>query len=199
MSTHARKFTSTSDRITITPTAFLNGCAGFAIHFAFQVDAGATTLSPGAFFTLFSQFDGTAPNDAFYVNYNAPSSGNNNLSMGVTDGESHFLSYETDSSFDPFAGMAGDGLWHYLTLEVNTSDSSYQGTSKLSIDGTTYTSAQWVRTATGDFYHRNLASSSAAFVVGGNVAAPWNGPVGFSVADIGVWVYPSIGRGPDDL
>ena len=44
MSTSARKFTATTDAITITPLNTLAGALGFAYHFAFQLAAGSTTL-----------------------------------------------------------------------------------------------------------------------------------------------------------
>ena len=126
MSTSARKFTATTDSIAITPTSTLSGAIAFSLHFAFKLDSGATTLggsnpdgallfgqwgnSNASNIILFGYSDQTNPFDA-----TSPPGSGNFLTLYVSDGNGHYQNWV--STFDPFAGMAGDGNWHYLTLE----------------------------------------------------------------------------------
>lgn len=191
MSSHARKFLATTDKIVITPNP-LGNCQAFGFHFAFQLAAGATTLAPGGFGALFSQ----QPNVfalAYVGNANTAFSGTkpasgNYLVLQFTDGFGHYQQWNLQ--LDPFAGMAGDGLWHFLSAEWNMVSNSFTGNAILSIDGTTYNAGQLVQTFSGSLNTHNLATSSAALAFGTNDSG-WPALVGLSIANRALWVIPT--------
>jgi hypothetical protein len=110
----ARHFDATTDSIVLTPSTSLSGAQGVAFHIAFKLDAGSTTLG-SSFGTLLSKA-GPAGQVFWLVYSNAAnplgffSPASNFIGWRASDG-THYQTWQT--SYDPFAGMAGDGLWHY--------------------------------------------------------------------------------------
>ena len=85
--------------------------------------------------------------------------------------------------------MAGDGKWHYLTLEwrqYNSTFSNTGGYSLLSIDGVTLSSANWLQTENQSI--NSLGTTTTPLVMGAATAYPWPALKGLSVSDIGFWV-----------
>ncbi len=140
MSTSARKFTSTSDAIAIASSTPFLGAYMVGQHYAFKLDGGSTSLgsgqyrllassggSNGFFFSLYADKDaassfggGSATTNFFYIQFQ--------------NATGAFQEYRT--KFDPFAGMSGDGLWHYLSVDWNGANARCT----LSIDGVSYAS-----------------------------------------------------------
>ena len=140
--------------------------SGFAIHFAFKLDPGSTTLGGsnpdfGVILSQWTNLSGTDDTLLFaYCDSTNPLGvssipASNFLTLTVTNGQSggEYRQQVWTSQIDPFAGMAGDGKWHYLTLEWRQYDATFSsegGYSLLSIDGVTLSNGRRQRQLEAD-------------------------------------------------
>ena len=203
MSTSARHFAANTDKIVLTPSTVLSGALNFGLHFAFKLDS---SITPGV---IFSQWDNTSPNDAiifFYIAnpgtgfpYPDPAAANVlELYTASATGTIRWV-----SQFDPFAGMAGDGLEHVAQLEWSQYDvtrSNESGYSILTIDGTSYASVTDGSTGHAGCWQQVWAvgtmggiGTSSAILSFGDSGIGSSGFVGMALSDLGLWAINSFG------
>jgi hypothetical protein len=197
MARYGYHFANTADSLILAPQATWNGVQNFGLCGKIKLDVGC---APGPFNALISKWSNTAADQAFMLAWSSAANvfgipgapGSNFLVLRLTQGAFQYQTWVT--TFDPFAGWPGDGLWHSIMPEWHKINLSGHGTGRslLSIDGATLTTGQWVQVDSSDYGGGGIAPSSTAPIVLGGVSGALAALPGLSISDVGFLHNPNM-------